>query len=316
MKSIAIWYKPKGNLQKSLNEVELHFNLWKLPISPSKYTRFIDVGIKLENTTNISQLKIYLPFKIAKGDFTDIVDKFITRPDLVSAIFNENYKTTSDGRSKTHKITDSNDNFIFNIYQTSDADIAINHQFNGTTIIINCQESDEKTYFRFRINGDYLHSLSDIQKPSNAVVQSAFSKIELIDFRVNETRDLDLDLLECIKNEKALRIKKAHFFFICSSNEDVLGSHKPYVSCRNLENYRWLNYVGQEKLNPKQIFLAYHWTQGGNVEESKPDFGILIKSKFESNNWRTILVYILGLAVLAILFNIVSQSIINWINCK
>lgn len=314
MKSIAIWYKPRAAESECLKEVELHFNLWKLPLNSLSYTRFIDIGIKLENTSNISQLKIYVPFKINKSDFSDIVAKFISKPDLVSAIFNENYKTTNS-TSKIHRITDANDKFIFNIYETSSSDVTIEHKFNGTIISINCTKSDEKTYFRFRINGEYLNSLSDIQKPSNAFIQSAFSKIELIDFRVNEARDLDLSLLEIIEKERALKIKKAHFFFICSSNEDVLGSHKPYVSCRNLENYRWLEYVGQSKLDPKQIFLAYHWTQGGK-EESKPDFSILIKSKFESNNWKTILVYILGLAILAILFNIASQQIINWFNSK
>ncbi|WPV00576.1 hypothetical protein SNE26_02200 [Mucilaginibacter sp. cycad4] len=316
MKSIAVWYEPKNNSIESLNDVELHFNLWKLPLGSSQYTRFMDIGIKLDNTTNISRLKIYFPFKIQKADFTDIVDKFISKPDLVSAIFNENYKTTSVGISKNHRITDSNNEFVFNIYETSDSDVEITEQFKGTVINISCQESQEQTYFRFRISGNYLLSLSDIQKPSNAVVQSAFSKIELIDFRVNEARDLDLDLLERIDREKALKIKKAHFFFICSSNEDVLGSHKPYVSCRNLENYRWIGYVDDDKLNPNQIFLAYHWTQGGKPGDAKQDFSVLIKSKFESNNWRTIAVYILGLAVLAILFNIVSQQIINWISCK
>jgi len=314
MKSIAIWYKPNDSKKESINDAELHFNLWKLPLN-SNYTRFIDIGIKLENTLNISQFKIYLPVKIERKNFVDIVDKFIDKPDLVSAIFNENYKVTSGTTSKIHKITDANDNFIFNIYQTASSDVTIKHEFNGTTININCQTSEQKTYFRFRINGNYVESLSDIKKPSNAFIQSAFSKIELIDFRVNEMRDLDSSLLESIEKEKLLRIKKAHFFFICSSNEDVVGSHKPYVSCRNLENYRWINYVGQDHLDSKEIFLAYHWTQGDGMS-NKPDFGILIKSKFESNNWQTILVYIIGLAVLAILFNIVSGSLINLISRK
>ncbi len=316
MKSIAVWYKPENKSVESLNDIELHFNLWKLPSRVSNYSRFMDIGVKLENTINVSQLKIYFPFQIKKKDFTDIVDKFITKPDLVSAIFNENYKTTSESTSKTHRITDSNDNFVFNIYQTRDSDIEVNEQFGGTTVSINCQKSTEKTYFRFRITGDYLLTLSDIQKPPNAIIQSAFSKIELIDFRVNEARDLDLDLLEQMGKENTLKINKAHFFFICSSSEDVLGSHKPYISCRNLENYRWLGYVDDDKLNSNQIFLAYHWTQGGKTDDAKQDFSVLIKSKFESNNWRTILVYILGLAFFAILFNIASQLIINWFNCK
>lgn len=258
MKSIALWYSPKNNVNEYLTEAELHFNLWKLPFDAFSYNRFIDVGIKLRDTISVAKLKIYLPFKIRKEDFNDIVAKFISKPDLVSAIFNENYKTTSEGTSKFHKITNAQDEFVFNIYETGVSDIEVNEQYNGTVITINCpndtEHNHEQIYFRFRITGKYLLSLSNIQKPSNAFIQSAFSKIELIDFRVNEARDLDLSLLQLINIEKSLKIKKAHFFFICSSNEDVLGSHKPYVSCRNLENYRWVDYVGKESLNKNQIF--------------------------------------------------------------
>jgi hypothetical protein len=304
MKSIAIWYKPSEIEDAYLENVELHFNLWKLPNGSSDYLRFLDIGIKLDNTKAISELKLYFPFKLESQDFEDIIHRFITKPDLVSAIFNENYKTTSYATSKTYKITDSNDEFVFNVYQTSKEDISFEDKYSGTIVKIKCPESDKKTYFRFRIKGPYLDSLSTIQKPSNSFIQSAFSKTEMVDFRVNEARDLNQSLLEEINKERKLKIKKAHFFFICSYNEDVLGSHQPYSSCRNLENYRWIDYVGVENLR-NQIFLAYQWKQ----DENRNDLNILIKTKFEKSSWKTILLYLAVLLVLTVVFNLIS----NWI---
>lgn len=304
MKSIAIWYKRNQELTPIISEVELHFNLWKIPNGTKSHLRFLDIGVKLTNTIGIDELKLYFPHRIANDDFEDIVDKFINRPDLVSAIFNENYNTTSLATSKFHKITDSDGSFVFNIYQTSTNDVSLEGKYSGTIIKIRCPNSNEKIYFRFRIKGTFLDSLSTIQNPSNAFVQSAFSKTEMIDFRINEARDLNHSLLEEIAKENKLKISKAHFFFICSYNEDVLGSHQPYRSCRNLENYRWINYVGSDKLSTHQIFLAYHWRV-----EDKTDMNVLIKTKFERNNWKTILIYIAILLLLSVAFNLLS----NWV---
>jgi hypothetical protein len=107
-----------------------------------------------------------------------------------------------------------------------------------------------------------------------------------------------------MNNEIVLKIKKCHFFFICSFNEDVFGSHKPYLNCRNLENYRWLYYVGEHLLNSKHVFIAYHWK-----EENRSDLNFLIKTKFEKNNWKTIFVYISILFGLTVIFNLIS----NWL---
>jgi len=286
MKSIAIWYKPENSDIPSIKEVELHFNMWKIPNGNKKIIRYLDIGIKLDNTVNVDVLKIYFPFVVDKKDFEDIVDRFITKPDLVSAIFNENYNVTSKGTSKQYQLTDANGNPVFDIYKTSDADITKTKKFNGSIFNISVPKENKKFYFRFRIKGAYVDSLSSIFSPTNAVIESAFSKMEMIDFRVNEARDLDLSLLEEISKENGLMIKKQHFFFICSIEEEIIGFHQSFINCRNLENYRWNSYVDiTTKLN--QIFLAYHW-KDANIESSN----ILIKTKYERNNWVTILKFL------------------------
>ncbi len=309
MKSIALWYQPTLNAKDFINEVELHFNLWKLP-NGNSHIRFLDIGIKLKNTTNIEELKLYFPTIIKKEDFEDIVEKFISKPDLVSAIFNENYKVVSDGTSKLFQIKDSKDEFVFNIYKTGKDDIKWEEKYSGTILSISIPQQDNEIYFRFRIKGNFIDSISSKSIPTNAIFDSAFTEIEMIDFRVNEIRDLDTSLLEEMHRDNKFQIAKQHFFFICSNNEEVIASHQPYISCRNLENYRWNDYVGLEDIE-NQIFLAYHW------KKEKIDYSnILIKTKYEKNNWKTIITYMLGALFIGLCLELLGNWLYDLIKCK
>lgn len=303
MKSIALWYKADNNTSVSIEDVELHFNLWKLPSGANTYLRFLDIGIKLKNTENISELKLYFPAKVICSEFEDIVSKFIDKPSLVSSIFNENYKVISESTSKTFQIKNANDELVFNIYKTSRDDIKFEEKFSGAIFSIAVPKKSDPVYFRFRVKGSFISSLISTSSPKNAIIQSAFSEIEMIDFRVNEIRDLDPSLLEEINKSGKLTISKQHFFFICSNEEEVIGSHQPFIGCRNLENYRWNDYVGIPDIK-KQIFLAYHW-KDKDIQSSS----ILIKSKHEKNNWKTIIKY----AVVALVIGLLIDFLGNWL---
>lgn len=305
MKSIAIWYTPATNNAITLNDVELHFNFWKIPNGTKKHQKFLDIGVKLDDTSNVESLNLYFPKPVTQFDFEDIVSKFIDKADLVSAIFNENYKVTSDGTKKSYEITDSKNNFVFTVYKTSsNSDIVFQPNIcNGTIVKIRVLKQNRKLYYRFRLKGEFIDSLSIISKPTNAILESAFSEIEMIDFRVNEIRDLNQDLLEIIGKEVLLKIRKQHFFFICSNEEEVIGNHQPFISCRNLENYRWNKYVDLPN-SKNNVFLAYHWT-----ENNKESVSTLIKTKYEKNNWKTIGKYFLIAFIIAILIGLFT----NWL---
>ncbi|AZB09306.1 hypothetical protein EG344_10975 [Chryseobacterium sp. G0162] len=285
MKSIAIW--ESRNDKQPFQEIELHFNYWKIPNNDKNFHKFLDVGLKLKSTQNTEYINFYFPAKIEKKDFCDIVSKFIKKPDLVSAIFNENYKVVIEG-SKQHKILSDQDDEVFTVYEFSDNDISFENKYGGTIVSLKVPKINKKLYIRLRISGPFLNQLSTITSPSNSIFESAFSELEMIDFRVNEIRDLNKDLMEYCG--KMCHIEKQHFFYICSNSEDVIGYHTPYLSCRNLENYRWNGYVDLPDIE-NAIFLAYHW-KWTNQENSS----LLIKSKYEKNNWKTIAKY-LGVVV-------------------
>ncbi|KFF28165.1 hypothetical protein [Chryseobacterium vrystaatense] len=282
MKSIAIWESRNDN--NPFQDIELHFNYWKIPNKRKEFHRFLDIGLKLISTQNTNCINFYFPAKIEQDNFHEIVSKFINKPDLLSAIFNENYKVVSQV-SKQHKILNDQDEEVFTIYEFSSNDLTFEYKYNGTIVSINLPKLNKQLYIRFRISGQFLNQLSTISTPPNSVFESAFSELEMIDFRVNEIRDLSKDLVEIYG--KMCHIKKQHFFYICSNNEDVIGYHTPYLSCRNLENYRWNGYVDLPNIE-SAIFLAYHWKW-----DSQENSSLLIKSKYEKNNWNTIAKYLL-----------------------
>lgn len=59
MKSIAIWYTPIDSNQINLSAVELHFNFWKIPNGSKQHHKFLDIGAKLGDTTNVDVLNIF-----------------------------------------------------------------------------------------------------------------------------------------------------------------------------------------------------------------------------------------------------------------
>ena len=303
-KSIAIWYQPKKELETKLKDAELHFNLWKLP-SKRAFIRFLDIGIKLNSTTDVEELKLYLPCTLKDYEITDIVGNFITNSELISTIFNEYYHVSSEATSNLSVLTNLKDETEFSIYKLESSKISKIDKHDGSIVSIKLPKCDSKIYIRLRISGKFVTNLSAIQKPSNSILQSAFSKVELIDFRVNEARDLNNALLEEIESEQRLSISKVHFFFVCSSSEDFYISHTPYLNCRKLETSRWKPYIGNDtEIDNKGGILAYHWK-----DKNIPDYSVLVKTKFESNNWITILIYVGILLLLSIIFNLLSNYI-------
>ncbi len=314
MKSLALWYKPIGNKPTEPSTVEMHVNLWKLPaVKKKEFERFIDIGLLVKNAKSVKELCIFYPTKIDKTQVFDLGDKIVNSTDvkLLNTLFNANFNKTHISNSNYWDISNSSNEKLFSIYKLEGSNITVS-EYNGGTKISICFKGkvQDNTYIRIRINHDYTSLLSHIDKPSNAIFQSAFSKTEIIDFRINEARELSNELLQDIETEGVMYFfSKIHFFFICSSREEFLFSHVPFISARQLEKGRWKNYIGLKNLKSEAV-LAYHWKekQGDNPIN---DFNALVQTKYENNSRKTIFKYVIILMLLSILFNLISNVIYN-----
>jgi hypothetical protein len=314
MKSLALWCKSLDKRENNEDnpKAEVHVNVWKLPRNKTDgFERFIDIGLLLDNSPSIEKLFIYYPEILSRNQVDDLGARIVNSSDekLLNTIFNENYCKKSNN-SNYYEIYDQLENNLFSIYKIPEGNISVDNFLGGSKISISFGgKVPNKIYIRIRIDHNYSSVFSHIDKPSNAIFQSAFSKTEIIDFRMNEARELSNELLEQTENDgKRFYFSKVNYFFVCSSREEYVFSHVPFVSSRQLEKNRWKDYIGDRSIKEEAI-LAYQWKEESTTGMN--DFGALVKTSYENNSTRTIAKYLLILFVISILFNIISALIYN-----
>jgi hypothetical protein len=268
------------------------------------------IEFKLEEADKIDKLYIDYPQKLNKKEIYDLGKTISSDSKLLNSLFNAYYYKNSTGTSSYHSILDQEKNEIFSLYVLKENNIKIENSKTGCRIEI-CIKSPIKktTYLRIRIDHDYHSFLSHTDKPSNSLFQSAFSETEIIDFRVNEARELSMELLEHVKSEGDMfTFSKIHFFFMCGSREEYIFSHVPFNSCRQLEKNRWKDYIGPIYDKNTEAILAFHWKTSSTKKNIK-EYNALIQTRYENNNWGTILWYLVVLLCLSISFNLISNFI-------
>lgn len=312
MKSIAIWYKPKAesNIAKSIS---LHFNLWKLPTKKqTEFNRFLDVGFFIEQASQIEEIQIFIPHNISSR-ITDLGKIIAEDTKLLSAVFNDNLSIKAETGSNFYEVT-GQEIGTFHIYALGDCNITKNTLDDNKGCIIKLQKLNtdikERIYLRIRILDECIKKFSLIEELSNAFIQNAFSKIETIDFRLNEIREIDSKVLEEYINTTCFfNISKAHFFYMCSSKEETIFANRTLTNCRHLEKNRWQNYIRPQSITNKDVILAHHWKYKPTNDEHLNGFSLLIKSKFESRSWKNIGKYFCGLLAIAILTTVIIKAL-------
>ena len=175
-------------------------------------------------------------------------------------------------------------------------------------------------YFRFRVEDIPENSIFYEENISNDFLQSAFSKTEMIDFRINEVREMNPKAYEEITKDKTfLPFNKIHFFFVGSSEDEQIAGNTDYKDCRLLNYDRWQAYIGDNYDNTRKL-IAYHWCWKGDANAQTSDrYSIFIKTVYKSIKWKTILKYcsvVFGLSLIsAIVWDAIKSfpCLINWI---
>ena len=109
MRSFALWYNATNpNATKKEKEVEVHINLWDKSICGGARDDIqIDFGLLVSDIEGIDEIDLYCPFSIDKSAITDLGQKILNHPELVNAIFNENYHTSSGAPRRLEVISPS-----------------------------------------------------------------------------------------------------------------------------------------------------------------------------------------------------------------
>ena len=154
--------------------------------------------------------------------------------------------------------------------------------YGGSVINIklNSGAAIKPLYYRIRINSNKLEEFYARYKPESPWLESHATKTELIDFRVNEKRNLDRTLLEDMRNSGEVHFKRVDYFVMREFKYDYVSSHKEMIRSRRLEEDLWDSYVGDDCECGKTI--AYHWSW-----DEIPGFNAFVKYRFLTSDIKT-----------------------------
>jgi hypothetical protein len=258
----------------------------------------------IQDATEVSHVNIFIPQPVASSDIEDLGITFRSNPDLVSTLFNEDYRISSGAQEKIVEVLNVDRIPIFYIYVLDlDSDVSVENAFGGSIIRIRIplELADKKQYYRIRLKNPYVDSISHIYTPPNSVLEGAFSQTELVDFRINEKRNLNGSLLERIHSEGEVSFNKTHLFLMREASDDYVYSHKPPNASRQLEVELWKGYIGGDY--PFDKMIAYHWKE----TDTHYSFSAFAKFRYIRCTPSTIAIFIIIIVILGILSTLVAN---------
>lgn len=303
MNNFALWFLQKEKKEDEFT-AEVHFNFWNLHYKKARHP-FLDVGIKLKDSQNCERINFFVPFSIKMDDIEDLGCK-LNNSDLTCSVFNENFTVKKESKSKFIEVFSKDGEKSFNIYELDiKTDLKLEEKYEGTIISFPNPKSEKSIiYFRFRIKLPKKNNLIKYYRAKNIFLQSAFSKIEAIDFRFNEYRTLSPSLLEEMGKNIYKNIKKVHFLVLTEANVEILLPYT-FKNVRELENNVWEKYYSN--IFDKKI-VAYHLTyKGENKDDTVENCVVFIKSKVHRCNFITIGIYLIFAVGLGMLTNYISS---------
>lgn len=331
--SMAIWVRRNGD--NTTEKAELHFNLWHFEMprfllwnikNPFRsQSTFLDIGILLSDFEHIDQLCIYVPTHQNFSRTKDVTDLASTLNDTntVVGIFNEPYSCEDDGNGSVHlNYTDENgDRALFaRIWKLNEGEWTVEKAIDaeGSTITIESQalerarkdlSREAKIYFRLRIalaNKDSIPFVTTL-KPGDIHLLSGFERLECVDFRLNETRNLPLSISRLMSDngKGLLEISEIHFLLATDVRADYVSGHKQFHKCRMLESNLWEKYAAVTL--PDQLVI-YHWKVTQNGEAPKPirDFNAFLKFRIRESNLISIIRFVFFAALIGAVGSYVS----------
>ncbi|MGG5283499.1 hypothetical protein ACQZ2G_05745 [Pseudomonas viridiflava] len=314
-------------------EVELHFNYWSLSASSPTVIDYLDVGVKFSGMESFEAIKIFFPFNVTEQNYVASLGRTVCNtPTLISAIFNTRVKEMKhDGERMDITFRHEKDSklrFHSQIALSEHGDGVTLNQLSGGasgTILsfplkLFKREKEERLddlphYFRFRIklSSEDKSVISQTYSAKDSWLLSHFDSTEIVDFRVNEIRNLPAQIRS--KLEYDSYISAVHFFLIRETNSEHKLSHTEFKRCRVLEKDLWETYLKEEDKQMKlpDQMLIYHWREqakrekDGKLIEHLENFSAFAKfSKTVVSNL-TILIFILSLIFIGALSGVTGN---------
>lgn len=310
---------------------ELHINYWKIPKSSNTYNRFVDFGVMINDVASeIDKVYFYFPFDITSDDLEDLGGK-LKESSLLCTLFNSDYIINNIPNSPSYyEITTYNsDRDSFLLYELGKSNFKLKSMSPNKGVLLSISikslpinssvptkkgdGNNRNLYFRFRLSNIPKETFFHEEEVSNDFFQSAFSKTEMLSFRINDIRELDKKVYEEISSiGNFILFNKVHFFFIGSSEDEKVDGNSNYNDCRLLDSGRWKPYLFGLDLSKRKC-IAYHWSfKATSSSELLDKCNIFLRTVYKSSNIKKILVYSSVVVGLGVLGSLIS-SLIIWL---
>lgn len=277
-KSLAFWMEGR---KTDKTFIELHINYWLLQHKGGKDFSCIDFGVKFRDLGEVESINFYLPFKVSKDNYYSRLGELIcSRKDLIQTIFNSRHKSTVSTSNTSVDINfegDGDDDIRFFTqisHSPENGGVRISEVDDGSiitfpTVLFKPRDDsgenkldDRPGYFRFRValNSQDKSMLSTSYKHTDRFVLSRIDSTEIVDFRLNEVRDLPGIIQTKDLSNSAL--ENIHFFLIRGVDSEFKQAHENFKRCRLLEKGLWNDYLNPEgggRTIPPTHMLIYHW---------------------------------------------------------
>lgn len=347
MKSFGFWLESedKPDIEPLSIDVLLNFNLWCEPSSGAG--RDLDFGFKLSRAVDsegtdergsysipkhVNAFVLYCPFSLDKKQVFDLYDVLISSQSRVlGAVFNEKCKVTSTD-SKPYASVEflGGSNNSFTLCKIANSISIKNDLDNVPGCFIRISLSDNlpngALYFRFRIIGPGVSSLVQKYDSKDSPFNSAFSRVEIVDFRFNDYRtlpDCANNRVEAMHPSFRLNTMQAHFLLMADSGVDV-DSGVTLKEKRLLEDRLWDDYlkVGHsvsesmrfDSRNAASDFsnlVAWHWKKGDLTPVD--GYRMYLKLRIHVCNFKTIVKYLAYLFGITVLFDVLERPVIDFL---
>lgn len=287
--------------------IHVHLNFWKLPKCNA-----IDIGINFPLFTHGSvNLFINTNEEIVGTDITPD----LKRDDIINTIFNEFISTASCPKQTACVKAERNSGQPTEPFclccltapiRTEEAYggkiIKFNIATNGCDKTCGCRRS----YIRIRLAGKGIENVYVRDVIPSSKFQHYTSRIDFLDFRLNNVRSLPGSLLE-YKNVYP-PLSSVRCFLMVESSEDLLLYNKSYKKVRAIEKEKWSSYLNCLTLycGKKNIaILAYQW----NVDNIEQDFSLFTKVKRSEFQIKPFALFILSGIALGVISSLIAQYI-------
>ncbi|CAI1620075.1 Uncharacterised protein [Serratia marcescens] len=302
-RSFAVWgcrnYKDTSKSNYDSTHVnfidELHINFWSLN-SPKQY--YLDFGITFrhpgdEDIANNGAVCVYIPFIKSSEDFSDLSHNLDQSRDLVTAVFNEFLISKNNLTERHLEIELANKGSLIINTKLDFSGGELDHRIKTTTMkngtllafklkhcLSNKNELNTKHYIRFRIKLTENDTKSIVKTfyPKDHFLKSSIERSDIIDFRINEQRNLPNEISTTLASAACTPLK-CHLFIIRDITDDCSASGSNYKGSRILESETWGKYFDETVSFGKIDPMIYHWKISNDTKSRLNDFSVAVKFK-------------------------------------